>query len=278
MENPMKKQNLLSTFILILIFVIGLSVMLYPTVSNYINSQSQSKMITGYNNEVALLNDQDYSQIWEAAQKYNMALISKNTRFLPTEEESEIYKSDLNINGVMGYIEIPKIDVYLPIYHGVSESVLQVGVGHIEGSSLPVGGPGTHSILSGHRGLPTAKLFTDLDKLETGDIFMINVLNETLTYEVSQIQIVEPAEIDSLAIDPQKDLCTLVTCTPYGVNSHRMLVTGTRIENEEDSSTTTIRIAADAMQIEPLTVAPVLAAPLLLVLLVMLLVKYRKSH
>jgi len=178
----------------------------------------------------------------------------------------------------MGYIEIEKIGVNLPIYHGVSEAVLQVGAGHIEGSSLPIGGIGTHCIISGHRGLPSAMLFTDLDKLEIGDVFLINILDETLTYEINQILTVEPDQVDSLEIDKDKDLCTLVTCTPYGVNSHRLLITGTRVENEQTTVAPAIRVTAEAIQIDPLLVAPVLAAPLLLVLLVMLLVKYRKSH
>lgn len=276
----MKKRQTLSTVILILVFFIGLSVMLYPTVSNYINSLTQSRMITGYNNDVSLLNGEEYSKIWKAAEDYNTSLLTNPTRFVPSEEDSNVYNSCLNVggNGVMGYIEIEKIGVNLPIYHGVSESVLQVGAGHIEGSSLPVGGLGTHCIISGHRGLPSALLFTDLDKLETGDIFLIKVLDETLTYEIEQIQTVEPDQVDSLEIDPQKDLCTLVTCTPYGVNSHRLLITGTRIDNIQENTAPVIRVAADAIQIDPLYTAPVLAAPLLLALLVLLLVKYRRSR
>jgi len=271
---------MLSTVILILVFIIGLSVMLYPTVSNYINSLTQSKMITGYNNDVSLLNGEEYSKIWNDALEYNDSLLDNTTRFVPSEDDSKIYNSCLNVggNGVMGYIEIEKIGVNLPIYHGVSEAVLQVGAGHIEGSSLPVGGIGTHCIISGHRGLPSAMLFTDLDKLEIGDVFIINILDETLTYEINLIQTVEPDQVDSLQIDKEKDLCTLVTCTPYGVNSHRLLITGTRVENEQTTVAPAIRVTAEAIQIDPLLVAPVLAAPLLLILLVMLLVKYRKSH
>ena len=276
----MKKRHRISTLILILVFVIGLSVMLYPTVSNYINSLTQSKMITGYNNDVSLLNGEEYSKIWTDALEYNASLLDNTTRFVPSEKDSKIYNSCLNVggNGVMGYIEIEKIGVNLPIYHGVSEAVLQVGAGHIEGSSLPIGGIGTHCIISGHRGLPSAMLFTDLDKLEIGDVFLINILDETLTYEINQILTVEPDQVDSLEIDKDKDLCTLVTCTPYGVNSHRLLITGTRVENEQTTVAPAIRVTAEAIQIDPLLVAPVLAAPLLLILLVMLLVKYRKSH
>ena len=276
----MNKRRMLSSFFLVLVFLIGLSVMLYPTVSNYINSLSQSKMITGYNNQIALLNEQEYTSIWNAANEYNKSLVGKNTRFVPTEESSEVYNSCLNIgnNGVMGYIEIPKADIHLPIYHGVNESVLQVGAGHIEGSSLPVGGKGTHCIISGHRGLPSAVLFTDLDKLQIGDTFILNVLDETLTYEINQIQTVEPEQVDSLAIDPEKDLCTLVTCTPYGVNSHRLLVTGTRTDNAVENASPAVRIAAEAIQIDPLYVATVLAVPVIIILLLIMLLKYKRTH
>ena len=170
----------------------------------------------------------------------------------------------------MGYIEIPAIGVALPIYHGTEDTVLQIAIGHIEGSSLPVGGPGTHCVVSGHRGLPSAKLFTDLDKLVEGDTFMLRVLDEVLTYEVDQIHIVEPREVELLEIEEGQDLCTLVTCTPYGINSHRLLVRGHRIENQESAAS--IRVTADAMQIEPILVAPAVAAPILLILLIVLLV------
>ena len=173
----------------------------------------------------------------------------------------------------MGYIEIPSIKVSLPIYHGVDEAVLQIAVGHIEGSSLPVGGENSHCVISGHRGLPSAKLFTNLDQLKEGDIFMMRVLDETLTYEVDQIRIVEPEDLSNIGIVEGEDLCTLVTCTPYGVNSHRLLVRGHRIENIDASS---IRVTADALQIDPVIVAPVVAAPILLLLLIVLLVRYRK--
>ena len=175
----------------------------------------------------------------------------------------------------MGYIEIPKINCSLPIYHGTNEAILQVAVGHIEGTSLPVGGESTHCVLSGHRGLPSAKLFTNLDQMEVGDIFMLRVLDEVLTYEVDQILIVEPQETGALQIEEGKDYCTLVTCTPYGVNTHRLLVRGHRIENIEEAKT--VRVTADAIQIEPLLVAPAVALPMLIVLLVVLLIKTRKK-
>ena len=194
-----------------------------------------------------------------------------------SEEEYQEYESLLNVsgNGIMGYIEIESINCYLPVYHGVEESVLQIAVGHIEGSSLPVGGPGTHCVLSGHRGLPSAKLFTDLDQLREGDVFVLRVLDETLTYEIDQIHIVLPEEIQDLDLINGMDYCTLVTCTPYGINSHRMLVRGHRIENLADASS--IRVTADAMQLKPILITPILMAPMLLLLMIWLGVRHRKK-
>ncbi len=273
----MKKRGTVSTILFVLLFLIGLSVMLYPTVSDFVNSISQSRSIDGYKNDVALMNRQDYDKILKEARQYNESLLSNSARFQPTDEETAEYNTILDVGGtgIMGYIEIPKINVYLPIYHGVSKNVLEIGVGHIEGSSLPVGGIGTHAILSGHRGLPSSLLFTDLDKIEAGDCFIIRVLDETLTYEVFDIQTVEPSEVEALAIDPGKDLCTLVTCTPYGVNSHRLLVTGTRIDTVADQNVKALHITADAVQIDSLYVAPVLGAPILLVLLSVMLIRAR---
>lgn len=271
----MKKH--LSTIILILVFMTGLSLLLYPSVSDYWNSFHQSRVISDYAEAVADLDKENYEQLWEDARAYNARLLNKNNRFVLTEEEQEEYKSLLNVSGdgIMGYIEISRINCLLPIYHGVDESVLQIAVGHIEGTSLPVGGMGTHCVISGHRGLPSAKLFTNLDQLIEGDTFMIRVLDEVLTYEVDQIWIVEPHEIEVLELEEGKDYCTLVTCTPYGVNSHRLLVRGHRIDNVEKKS---VRVTADAQQIEPIVVAPILAVPMLLILLVVLLIKYRKKR
>lgn len=276
----MKKRKSISTIIFVLVFLIGLSVMLYPTISDIINSISQSKSITGYQNDVSLMNEKDYSKLIEEATAYNQSLIGNDSRFLPTPEETEAYMQLLKIGqtGLLGYIDIGKINVHLPIYHSVSNAVLEIGVGHLEGSSLPIGGKATHSILSGHRGLPSARLFTDLDKVEIGDTFVLNILDETLTYEVVEINTVEPSEVESLAIDPQRDLCTLVTCTPYGVNSHRLLVTGSRVDNELTDKAPTKHITADAIQIEPLYVAPVLAVPLLVIMLLFMLARYRRTH
>ena len=270
-------KNKKSTILLLLAFFIGLSLLLYPTVSDYWNSFHQSKAIAGYAQAVADLNDVSYEHYWADAQAYNAALPENRHRYQPTEEEHSQYENLLNIsdNGIMGYIEIPVIGVSLPIYHGVEDTVLQIAIGHIEGTSLPVGGLSTHCVVSGHRGLPSAKLFTDLDKLVEGDTFLLRVLDEVLTYEVDQIRIVEPQELDLLGIEDGQDLCTLVTCTPYGVNSHRLLVRGHRIENQENASS--IRVTADAMQIEPILVAPVVAAPMLLLLLVWLLISGPKK-
>lgn len=270
-------KNRKSTIVLLLVFLIGLSLLLYPTVSDYWNSFHQTQAIAGYAEAVSEMDETSYEQILAEAQSYNETLRSNNHRYHPTEEETAQYENLLNIsgNGIMGYIEIPAIGVSLPIYHGTEDTVLQIAIGHIEGSSLPVGGPGTHCVVSGHRGLPSAKLFTDLDKLTEGDTFMLRVLDEVLTYEVDQIHIVEPHEVSLLEIEEGRDLCTLVTCTPYGVNSHRLLVRGHRIENQESASS--IRVTADAMQIEPVLVAPAVAAPMLLVLFIWLLVSSPKK-
>lgn len=274
--RKLRKDTVL-TIILILVFFVGLSLLLYPTVSDYWNSLHQSRAIKEYTEQVADLDNNTYKALWAEARAYNETLIGKPDRFNLTEEELEAYKKYLNVSGtsVIGYIEIGKIDCYLPIYHGTDESVLQVGVGHLEGSSLPVGGKNTHTVISGHRGVPSAKLFTDLDQLEVGDTFVLYVLDEMLTYEVDQIRIVEPQEIMELEIAEGKDYCTLVTCTPYGINTHRLLVRGHRVENEVKASA--VRVAADAMQIEPILVAPVVAVSMLLLLLIGLLVSTRKK-
>ncbi len=271
------KKNL-SSIILVLIFIIGLSLLLYPSFSDYWNSFHQSRAIASYAQTVTTIDDDQYEKMWAQAQEYNTTLAKKQNRWVLSEEEYEEYESLLNIGGtgIIGYIEIPNIKVSLPIYHGVDEAVLQIAVGHIEGSSLPVGGEGTHCVISGHRGLPSAKLFTNLDEMEEGDLFMMRVLDETLTYEVDQIRIVEPEDLSALDIEEGKDLCTLVTCTPYGINSHRLLVRGHRVENLESASS--IRVTADAMQIDPVMVAPVIAVPILLILLIWLLVHYRKRR
>lgn len=273
--KKIKKQTWL-TVILILIFLVGLSLLLYPTASDYWNSLHQSRAISGYAGQVASLDDETYDALWDRAEAYNASLKDKADRFRMSEEEQREYEQLLAIPGtnVIGYIEIDKINCYLPVYHGTDEAVLQTGVGHLEGSSLPVGGSGTHCVVSGHRGLPSARLFTDLDQLREGDTFVLYVLDETLTYEVDQIRIVEPTQMSELAIVDGQDFCTLVTCTPYGINTHRLLVRGHRIENEEEASE--VRVTADAIQIEPVTVAPLVAVPLLVLLFIGLLFKTRR--
>ena len=275
-----KKKGNFINLILVLILLAGLSLLLYPSVSDYWNSFHQTRAISTYSENVANLDREQYDEIWAAAAKYNASLNQRSNAYLLSEEQKQEYEQLLNVSGlgVMGYIEIPEIDVSLPIYHGTEESVLQIAVGHLEWSSLPVGGESTHCVLSGHRGLPSAKLFTHLDKLVEGDIFMLRVLDEVLTYEVDQILIVEPQETASLRIVEGKDYCTLVTCTPYGINTHRLLVRGHRIDNIEEAMT--VRVTADAIQIEPLLVASGVAIPILLLLMILLLLpkQPRKKH
>lgn len=272
----MKKH--LSTIILIFVFLIGLSLLLYPSLSNYWNSFHASRAIATYAEQAANLEEDACSELLAAAESYNDTLPSRGNTFSLSDAENETYQSLLNIGGtgIMGYIEIDSLDVSLPIYHGTDEAVLQIAVGHLDWSSLPVGGESTHCVLSGHRGLPSAKLFTNLDKLTEGDTFVLRVLDEVLTYEVDQILIVEPHEIDALRIVPGEDLCTLVTCTPYGVNTHRLLVRGHRVENSPEALT--VHVTADALQIEPIIVAPLIAAPILLVLLIALLLPRRGKN
>ena len=260
----------LSTIILVLILVVGLSLLLYPTFADWWNGLHQSKAIAIYDEVMANMSDEDYSHLFDAAMEYNRALAQLDYPLMYFKDVPG-YEELLNVtgNGVMGYITIEKIGVQLPVYHGTGESVLQIAVGHVEGSSLPTGGAGTHCVLSAHRGLPSARLFTDLDKMELGDTFVLNVIDLTLTYQVDQILIVEPHEVNELYTVDGEDYCTLVTCTPYGVNSHRILVRGTRIENEKKLAD--IRVTADAALIKPVLVAPFVAAPILLVLFIHLM-------
>ncbi len=262
-----------TTVILVIILLLGVGIMLYPTVSDYWNSFHQSRVITEYAEHVAEMDESEYDKVIEDAREYNKRLNAGAYSPRLDEAAAEDYNSQLNVagTGVMGYIEIPKINCTLAIYHGTSDAVLQIGVGHIEGTSLPVGGIGTHCVVSGHRGLPSAKLFTNLDKLEEGDIFMMRVLNETLTYEVDQVLIVLPHETEALNVDPEQDYCTLVTCTPYAVNTHRLLVRGHRIENLKESEE--IKVTSDAVQIDPMIVAPIVAVPILVILIVVVMTR-----
>ena len=261
-------KNLDTTKLLLLVFVVGLSLLLYPSFSDWWNSMHQSQAVASYVEQVAAIDDNQYEEIWNDAWDYNAELSKRRNNYVLTDAQKEEYNRLLNIGGlgIMGYIEIPVIGVTLPIYHGTDETVLQVAIGHLEWTSLPVGGESSHCVVSGHRGLPSARLFTDLDKLVVGDVFMFRILDEILTYEVDQIMIVEPHEVEDLKIEQGKDLCTLITCTPYGINSHRLLVRGHRVETQEEAKT--VRITSDAIQIEPTIVAPIVAIPMLLILLI----------
>lgn len=268
----MKKKT--ANIILILMFLAGLSLLLYPTVSDYWNSMHASQAVANYAEKVKDLSREQYDKMLQEAKAYNKTLAQSGGGYTLSKRQEATYESILDVTGtgIMGYIEIPTIHISLPIYHGIEDSVLQIAVGHLEWSSLPVGGKSTHGVLSGHRGLPSAKLFTNLDQLVEGDTFVIRVLDEVLTYEVDQILIVEPSDVSALTIEEGKDLCTLVTCTPYGINSHRLLVRGHRVANQTEG----IRVTSDAIQIDPLLVAPVVALPMLLALLIVLLVSGKK--
>ena len=230
----MKKKHI-STIIIALIFLAGLGFLLYPTVSNLWNRAHQSRAIATYTKQVEKLDDSQNKEMLKAARKYNKSLLKKSDHWKLSKKDKKKYESLLDVSGtgIMGYIEVPKIDCSLPIYHGTDEGALQIAIGHLEGSSLPVGGKSTHCVLSGHRGLPSARLFTDLDQMEEGDIFILNILGRKLAYEVDQIKVVLPEEMSDLEIEEGKDLCTLVTCTPYGINTHRLLVRGHRTKYVE---------------------------------------------
>ena len=256
-------------------FLIGVCVLLYPSFSNFWNSRTQSRAIVNYEAILEYLDPADYTALFQAAHDYNEALYRTD---FPLHDYEKVpgYEEALTIQGtnIMGYIKIDKIGVELPIYHGTSESVLSKGVGHLEGSSLPVGGESTHSVMSAHRGLPSAKLFTDLDRLEMGDTFQVVVLDQVLTYQVNQIKIISPDEFKDLMIVDGQDYCTLFTCTPYGINTHRLLVRGIRIETIVEKPA--IYVSNDAFQMEPYLVMPAVAAPMLFVFLIHLMVKYRE--
>lgn len=265
----MKKH--ITTILLILLFFVGLGLILYPTFSNWWNSFHSSKAINAYSDMVANLDEDQYEEILAAAHDFNASRLTEGTSFSMSPEQKELYPDLLNVggDGIIGYIEIPSIGVALPIYHGTEERILQVAVGHLDWSSFPIGGESTHSVLSGHRGLPSARIFTDLDDLREGDLFMIRVLGELLTYEVDQILIVDPTDVDSLKVEQGKDLCTLVTCTPYGINTHRLLVRGHRVENTPE--TELIRITANAVPLDPMIVAVIVAVPLMVLAIILLI-------
>lgn len=260
---------------MIVAFLLGLCLLLYPLISNYWNSMHQTRAIANYAAVVENAGESEKELMWNEAVLYNKELSSNTQIWKLTDKQREEYESLLDVTGtgIMGYVEIPKIHVYLPIYHGVNESVLQIAIGHLEGTSLPTGGESTHCVISGHRGLTSAKLFSELDQIEEGDLFVLTVLDEILTYEVDQIRIVEPDELQDLEIVQGRDYCTLVTCTPYGVNSHRLLVRGHRTENVEDYTS----ITANAVEFSSFTVATAIAIPILIVLFLIVMISTRKK-
>lgn len=258
--------------LLVLMLFIGVCVLLYPSLSQYWNSKTQTRAVENYQDILDSLKEEDYSALFKQAEDYNAALFQLEDPlydFSQLEGYGEIL--DVSGTGIMGYISIPKIGIELPVYHGTSPEVLNIACGHLQGTSFPVGGENTHSLLSAHRGLPHARLFTDLDKMEIGDVFTFTVLDRVVTYQVDQIKVIRPDEIDDVRIIEGEDHCTLLTCTPYGINSHRLLVRGTRIEN----AAPVLHVTSNAYRIDSLVATPVVAAPILLVLLIILMIKYR---
>ncbi|MCD8378746.1 MAG: class C sortase [Lachnospiraceae bacterium] len=278
-KRQKRKSDRLTTIILVCIFFAGVIILAYPSVSNWWNGQVTTRAVENYEAAIAAMQETDYTSYFEAAQAYNetLAKIGSAKTITSPDLVDEDYWDLLDVSGtgVMGYVTIDKINVQLPIYHGTDAGVLQIAAGHLEGTSLPVGGESTHCVISAHRGLPSALLFTNLDQLEVGDTFTITVLNQVMTYEVDQISIVLPDELENLYIEEGKDYCTLMTCTPYGVNSHRLLVRGVRVEN---ATQTLIHVTAEAYKVAPLLVAPVLAVPLVVILLIWLMVTTRKGR
>ena len=269
------KKHLL-TVILVAGLVAGAGFLLYPSVANYWNSFHQTRAIMSYSDAVSEMSQEDYTAILDEAKAYNKRLGKIGIHWNLTDAEKEEYSKMLKIDGsdVMGYISIPKIHVKLPMYHGTEEAILQTSIGHLEQTSLPVGGKSSHCSVSGHRGLPSARLFTDLDKLKEGDTWTMNILNETLTYEADQIRIVEPEDLSNLNITAKKDYCTLITCTPYGINTHRLLIRGHRIPNVDGDA----NLTADAIQIEPMYIAPFLSIPVLIALFAIMMVTTRRTR
>ena len=276
-----------STLLVIVIFLAGVLIMIYPSFADYWNSFHQTRAIMSYSEAVSNLSKEDYTKEIDKAREYNRKLASDGMKWHMSDADKEEYEATLNFtgNGIMGYISIEKINVTLPIYHGTNESVLQTSIGHLESSSLPVGAytydykegkvtdaeDGSHCVLTGHRGLPSAKLFSDLDKLNEGDIFTLSILGETYTYQVDQIRVVEPTDLSNLEVVPGMDYCTLVTCTPYGINTHRLLVRGHRTANPQGEVT----IIADAMMVDRAYVAMFIAVPILIILMIWVFVADR---
>ena len=274
----MKRQHI-STIFIILIFLVGLGFISYPTVSNLWNQAHQSRAIATYSKQVEKLDDSENKKMLKAARKYNKSLLKKSDHWKLSKKDKKKYESLLDVSGtgIMGYIEVPKIDCSLPIYHGTDEGALQIAIGHLEGSSLPVGGKNTHCVLSGHRGLPSARLFTDLDQMEEGDIFILNILGRKLAYEVDQIRVVLPEEMSDLEVIEGKDLCTLVTCTPYGINTHRLLVRGHRTKYVEEKVEEQKEVQTKKMDTR-LLIAGAAGAVILAVIIIAVVIRRRKRR
>ena len=271
------KKHFFSIVILIM-FIVGLSVLLYPAISEYINSKHASRVISEYNEKLSDSSESELNELFAEAENYNKRIRDNPSAFFePSLIDGYEDVLDITGTGIMGYIDIDKINVELPIYHGIRKEVLQIGAGHLTGTSLPVGGESTHCVLSGHRGLPSARLFTDLDELEIGDTFTINVLDRRFTYEVDQIKTVLPEEYDDLRIVDGKDYCTLLTCTPYGINTHRLLVRGVRIENDENKILG-VFVRNEAFRIDPLIVAPIAAVPLLVITFTLIFISDKRNR
>lgn len=271
------KKHFFSIVILIM-FIVGLSVLLYPAISEYINSKHASRVISEYNEKLSDSSESELNELFAEAENYNKRIRDNPSAFFePSLIDGYEDVLDITGTGIMGYIDIDKINVELPIYHGIRKEVLQIGAGHLTGTSLPVGGESTHCVLSGHRGLPSARLFTDLDELEIGDTFTINVLDRRFTYEVDQIKTVLPEEYDDLRIVDGKDYCTLLTCTPYGINTHRLLVRGVRIENDENKKLG-VFVRNEAFRIDPLIVAPIAAVPLLVITFTLIFISDKRNR
>ena len=269
------RKNLLSG-VMVIGLLVGIGLLVYPSIANYWNQFHQSRAIMSYSEAVEKMSQEDYDKILESARKYNERIAERGLHFVMSDADRAAYEKEINIDGtgIMGYISVPKFHIRVPIYHGTEESVLQHAIGHLEATSLPVGGENTHTQVSGHRGLPSARLFTDLDKIREGDTWTITVLNETYTYECDQIRIVEPEDLSELNIVEGQDLCTLITCTPYGINTHRLLVRGHRVPNAQGNADVT----ADGIQIEPIYIAPVLAVPAIIILLLVLWASTRRAR
>ena len=264
LHAPKKKR--LPDVMLGALFLVGVLILTYPIVSDYWNSIQQGRAVARYDDEVAKMTPEDFSAMWREVEAYNREIASSTAGFHLSDEQFERYNSLLNLAGagMMGHIEIAKLGIDLPVYHTVEDPVLQTGIGHIPGSSLPAGGEDTHVLLSGHRGLPTSTLFTNLDKLGEGDLFTLHVLDRALTYQVDQIRIVEPHEVQDLDVVDGQDYVTLITCTPYAINTHRLLVRGHRVDNIDGQY-----LPADAVRMDPILVSSLVAAPILIVLFVL---------